>query len=204
MDYTNDLNWCNSYLLGNARPLNMSQIIIVCDDQGIPTGEYIPKKEGITGEGKKHLAVSVLLINGNNEVLLQKRKHLVFDNLWDLTASTDLSHFENKDESLEEAADRCLKREYDINNINGLKKLGGFSYFAPYHTVQGDFCENEYDIILTGEYDGEVKMNPEVGYEYKWVDKEEFLKDIDQNPQNYTPWAIEGVKVLKQKGFFVK
>lgn len=178
-----------------------NQIIIVCDDKGNPTGEYIPKMAGISGEGIKHLAITVVLYNQKEEILLQKRKHLVFDSLWDLTASTDLSHLENKNDSFLEAAERCLKKEYSISNLV-LQNQGGFSYFAPYHTAQGDFCENEYDVIMTGEYDGEVKMNPEVGYEYKWMEKQDFLKDIESNPQNYTPWAIEGVKLLKDKGFF--
>ena len=176
-----------------------NQIIIVCDDEGNPTGEYIPKMEGVSGDGKKHLAVSVLLVNKKNKVLLQKRKHLVFDNLWDVTASTDLSHFDSgKDETLEDAVRRCLKREYNIDSVNNLKNLGGFSYFAK----DGSHCENEYDVVWVREYDGEVNLNPEVGYEYKWMDKQDFLKDIETNPQNYTPWAIEGAKVLKDKGFF--
>lgn len=175
----------------------VNQIIIVCDDKGNPTGEYIPKMAGVSGDGKKHLAITVVLYNKKEEILLQKRKHQVFDNLWDLTASTDLSHFEGKDESFEEAAERCLKREYSISNLK-LKNLGGFSYFAK----DGDHCENEFDVMLTGEYNGEVNLNLEVGYEYKWMEKQGFLKDIEANPQNYTPWAIEGVKILKQAGFF--
>lgn len=176
----------------------MEQIIIVCDDKGNPTGEYVPKSAGITGEGIKHLAVSVLLVNSEDEAVLQKRKHLVFDNLWDVTASTDVSHFEDgRNETLEEAVKRCLKREYNIDQVNNLKNLGGFSYFAK----DGSHCENEYDVIFVGEYDGELTLNPDVGYEIKWVDKKEFLRDIEANPQNYTPWATEGVKVLKQAGF---
>ncbi|MBI2020597.1 NUDIX domain-containing protein [Candidatus Daviesbacteria bacterium] len=136
--------------------------------------------------------------NSQGEVLLQKRKHQVFDNLWDVTASTDLSHFEDgRDEKVEEAAYRCLKREYGIEKVENLKTLGGFSYFAK----DGEHCENEYDYILVGGYDGEVNMDPNVGYEYKWVKKEDFLKDIEQNPKNYTPWAIESAKILKQVGF---
>ena len=174
-----------------------NQIIIVCDEQGNPTGEYIPKMEGVTGDGKKHLAVTVLLYNHQGQVLLQKRKHQVFNGLWDMTASTDLSHFEDHDETFDQAAKRCLKREFNINDVD-LKILGGFSYFAK----DGSHCENEYDVILVGEYNGAVKIHPDVGYEYKWISKQDFLKDIQANPQNYTPWAIEGVQVLKQKGFF--
>lgn len=171
-------------------------MIIICDEKGNPTGEYIPKIEGVTGEGKKHLAITVVIYNKNGQVLLQKRKHLVFDNLWDLTASTDLSHFKDRDETFEEAAQRCLKREWGVEV--DVKQIGGFSYFAK----DGEHCENEYDMILVGEYSGEVELNHEVGYEYKWAKKQDFLVDLKANPQNYTPWAIEAVKLLKERGFF--
>lgn len=173
--------------------------IIICDDNGIPTGEYVPKETGHTGLGKHHLAVTVLLVNSQGKVLLQKRKHKRFDNLWDLTGATDLYQLENgNNESIEQATLRCVKNEYDIQSIGNLKNLGGFNYFARWDGM----CENEYCVMMIGEYDGEIKMDPGVGYEYKWVSKNAFLKDIESNPQNYTPWAIKGVKVLKQSGFF--
>lgn len=76
--------------------------------------------------------------------------------------------------------------------------MGSFNYFAKY----GDFCENEHCFILIGEYNGKINMNPEVGYEYKWIDKHEFLKDIKQNSKKYSPWAFEAVKILKKSRFF--
>jgi isopentenyldiphosphate isomerase len=173
------------------------QIIIVCDEKGNPTGEYIPKSEGITGKGKRHLAITVVLQNNKSEVLLQKRKHLVFDNLWDFTGSTDNSRLKDgKNETFEEATMRCLKREYGILKVGNLRNLGGFDYFAK----DGDHCENEYCAMMVGEYEGEVNLNPEVGYTYKWMDIQEFLEDIGRNPKIYAPWVIEGVKVLKQEG----
>lgn len=174
------------------------QIILACDDQGNFTGEYIPKEVGHTGEGKRHLAITVLLENEKGEVLLQKRKHQVFDDIWDFTGATHPLHLEDHDETFEEATYRCLKREYDLNpqEIINLKNLGTFNYFASY---KNGLCENEHCALLVGEYNGEVKVNPEVGYGYKWMKKEEFLKDIEENPQNYSPWAVEGVKLLSRR-----
>lgn len=191
----------------------MDQRIVVCDDKGVPTGEYVAKEIGHTGDGKHHLAITVLLVNAQGQVLLQKRKHQRFDGLWDLTGATDLYHLaDGRDEGFEQATLRCIKTEYDIDNINNLKNLGGFNYFArdieqkrreaTHFARWNGMCENEYCVMMVGEYDGEIKMDPSVGYEYKWLSKAEFLKDIESNPQNYTPWAIEGVKLLKLSGFF--
>lgn len=176
----------------------MAQIILACDDQG-KFLEYIPKSVGHTGEGKRHLAISVLIYNSKGQVLLQKRKHQVFDNIWDITGATHPLHREDgTDESLEEATWRCLQREYGIKDRIPLKNLGFFNYFAPYHTVQGEYCENEHCAILIGEYNGEVTLNPNAGYEYVWIDKKDFLADFENNPKKYAPWVSGGVDILKK------
>lgn len=179
--------------------MNDKQIILACDDQGNFQGQYIPKEVGHTGSGKRHLAITVLLYNNKGQVLLQKRKHQIFDDIWDFTGATHPLHHENgTDETFEEATLRCLQREYGIESVQ-LKNLGTFNYFAQYD----DLCENEHCAMLIGEYNGEVNVNPEVGYGYKWMDKNEFLADIQQNPQHYSPWAIEGISVLKESSFFI-
>ncbi|MBI2329972.1 NUDIX domain-containing protein [Candidatus Daviesbacteria bacterium] len=167
----------------------MQQIILAVDDQGNFL-EYIPKEVGHTGKGRRHLAVAVLLYNSKGQALLQKRKHQIFDNVWDITGATHPLHLENNtDETLEEATLRCLSEEWGVAEKIVLKNRGFFNYFAQY----GEFCENEHCFLMTGEYDGEVYLNPSMGYEYKWMDKKEFLKDIRSNPQNYTPWAVSSM-----------
>lgn len=170
------------------------QVILAVDENGKFSGEYIPKMVGHTGKGKRHLAITVLLYNKRGEVLLQKRKHKIFDNIWDLTGATHPLHKEDgTDESLEEATRRCLRVEYGISEVGEVRVVGEFNYFAKY----GKYCENEHCAILVGEYDGPIKMDPNVGYEYKWVEREEFLKDIEKNPKNYTAWAQKAAKFLK-------
>jgi isopentenyldiphosphate isomerase len=72
--------------------------------------------------------------------------------------------------------------------------LGFFDYFAQY----GKFCENEHCAILIGEYNGPLRLNPKVGYSYKWIPDREFLQDIEENPKNYSPWAKESAKIIKK------
>jgi isopentenyldiphosphate isomerase len=56
--------------------------------------------------------------------------------------------------------------------------------------------------MLVGEYNGDFKLNEEVGYGYKWMSKKEFIEDVEKNPNNYSPWTVAGAKVLKEAGFF--
>ncbi|MBI4059284.1 NUDIX domain-containing protein [Candidatus Microgenomates bacterium] len=177
---------------------NSRQIILACNEQG-NFQEYIPKEVGHAGNGKRHLAITVLIYNDKGEVLLQQRKHKVFDNIWDITGATHPLHREdNTDENFTEATLRCIKREYNIDPLP-LQNLGSFNYDAQY----GDLCENEHCAMMLGEYNGPLKLNNEVGYSYKWMDKNEFLADIRKNPQKYSAWAKKGVEILKKKGFFI-
>lgn len=174
----------------------MDQIILACDEKGNFL-EYIPKKEGHTGKGRRHLSITVLLYNKNDQVLLQKRKHKVFDNIWCFTGDTHLLHIQTGDETLEQATWRCLRVEYGIRDKISLSNLGTFNYFAK---IDG-LCENEHCAMMVGKYEGGIKMNPKTAYEFKWVSKEEFLKDFESNPQKYAPWVVEGITILKKNNF---
>ncbi len=174
------------------------QTILACDDSGNFL-EYIPKSVGHTGQGRRHLAITVLLYNKDGEVLLQRRKHKVFDNIWCFTGDTHLLHTKIGDETFDHATQRCLRVEYGITEKIPFKNLGMFNYFEKI----GSLCENEHCAMMVGEYNnGEVNLNPSVGYEYQWVEKRQALADMETNPQKYAPWVIEGLKVLKQSGFF--
>lgn len=175
------------------------QTILAVDDKGNFTGEYVDKEEAHTGEGKHHLAITVILTNSSEQILLQKRKHKRFDNIWDGAGATHQLHLEDgRDETDEQATLRCLKDEWGITQVEKLDNLGGFNYFAK----DGNNCENEFCKLLVAKYDGEVKLNEEAGYEYKWIGKRELLGDIDLHPESYTPWVVEAVKLLKQNNFF--
>jgi isopentenyl-diphosphate Delta-isomerase len=173
------------------------QIISAVDAKGNFL-EYVSKEKAHTGEGIHHLAITVFVFNSKGEILLQKRKHKVFNNIWENTASTHQLHKKDgTDETDEEATQRALKREYGIENIE-LENLGGFNYFQKI----GELCENEFCKLLIGQYDGKTKFNSEVAYEIKWMDKKKFLNDLENNHQNYTPWTIKSIKLLKDRGFF--
>ncbi len=173
------------------------QIILACDDQG-NFQEYIPKSVGHTGLGRRHLAITVLIHNSRGEVLLQKRKHQVFDNIWCFTADTHPLHLDDKDETIDEACARCLEREYNIQQKIEFKDYGTFNYFGKYN----QYCENEYCHLIVGEYSGQFNLNPEAGYECKWLFKHDFLTDFTENPQKYAPWVPGAVEILKKENFF--
>lgn len=170
------------------------QIIQEVDDNG-KFLKYIPRMEGHTGLGKRHLGITILVLNNKGQILLQKRKHMVFDNIWCFSADTHPYNLDSRDETIDEASKRALKEDFDIGGLD-LENLGFFNYSEQ----DGKYCENEYCAMVVGEYNGEIKMNPEHGYDFVWMDKKEFLKDFENNPEKYAPWVPGGVKILKEKG----
>src|SRR5579864_2189064 len=119
------------------------QKLLLVDNNDTFLGEYTEKELCHTGNGKHHRAFVVVVFNDANQILLQKRKHKRFDNVWDVAAISHVLHLSDHDETYEEAALRSLKTEMDIPEIS-LQKIGAFNYFARYGTQ----CENEYCAIL--------------------------------------------------------
>jgi len=174
------------------------QVVLLCDERGRFRDEYAAKEIAHSGDGLRHLAITILLYNWQGQVLLQRRKHRIFDDVWDFTAATHLLHGEDgSDETVESAATRCLLREYRLSGVE-TRAYGAFAYFARY----GSLCENEHCTVLVAECNGGFSLNREVGYDSRWMDKARFLRDVEQHPEAYSPWAVEGVKALKADGFF--
>lgn len=157
---------------------------------------YGPRSRFHTGLGTLHRAFVTLLFNAQNQVLLQRRKHKLFDGYWDFTAISHPLHLSNgHDETYQEASDRALDKEMGIGHVE-VKKIGAFVYFAK----DGKNCENEYCAVLVGKWTGKHKPNPDEVYESKWIDFKQFLIDVGHNQKIYTPWAVLAASNLKDLG----
>lgn len=145
------------------------------------------------GQGVRHRAFVTLLFDSQNRVLLQKRKHKLFNGLWDLTAISHPLHIDGHDETYQEASDRALKKEMGIKSAK-IKKIGAFNYFAQ----DGKNCENEYCAVLIGNFDGHVISNPQEVYEFKKITFKEFINDLKKHRSSYTPWALRAKPILEK------
>lgn len=175
------------------------QQLILVDKNDRFLGKYAPKNQSHTGKGLRHRAFTILILNNKKEVLLQKRKHQVWDNVWDLTNSHPLHLKNGYDETIEQAASRCLKREWGVDFP--IKNLFGFSYFARY---KNNLCENEYCYFLLGRYSGKVFPNNQVAYDFKWLALFKLLKKVKTHPENYTPWLVRSLQELEKSSFLKK
>lgn len=170
----------------------MDETLILVNEKDKFLG-YASREECHSGEGKRHRAFATLLMDNDGNVLLQKRKHKLFNNLWDLTAISHPLYFKNRDETLQEASDRALAKEMGIGHVE-VENLGAFNYFA----MHDDNCENENCAVLVGTYDGDYKANPEEVYEVKKIPFDTFVADVRASPKIYTPWAVLAIDILQK------
>jgi len=134
-----------------------------------------------SGKGMLHRAFSVFVFNSRGELLLQQRSKRKL--LWPLYWSNTCCSHPQAGESYERAGQRRLQTEMGFTCP--LKKVGIFQYKAEY---KDRGSENELCAVLVGKHDGEVSLNSEEVAIYKWRDFQELKEDIEENPDNYTPW----------------
>ncbi len=172
----------------------MSETLILVDKEDNPVG-YEEKIAAHTNGGHLHRAFSIFIQNSKGEMLLQlrsKAKHH-FRSLW---TNPCCSH-PRKGEELQKAVHRRLKQEFGFDV--GLKEIFSFVYKAT--DEDSGLTEYEFDHVFIGKYDGIPKPNPEEIDDWKWVAVKELKKDLNENPEKYTPWLkIAFDRVVKQTG----
>src|SRR3990167_1728773 len=97
--------------MNNSPYLQQSQTIIRVDEKGNAIGE-IDKWEAHK-KGILHKGFSVALFH-KDQILLQLRKHPVFDKVVDVTASSHPLVIDGKNQPEEEAVHNCLVREWNV------------------------------------------------------------------------------------------
>ena len=66
-----------------------------------------------------------------------------------------------------------------------LNEILSFIYKAK---VNNELTEWEFDHVFIGNFDREIKINPEEADDFKWISTDDLKKDIKKNPEKYTPW----------------
>lgn len=132
-------------------------------------------------QGKLHRALSVFIINDNDEFLLQKRALDKYHSpgLW---SNTCCSH-PRKDELVSKAAERRLFEEMGIKT--SLEKIFHFKYKVKF---ENGLIENEFDHVFCGKYSGSPNINVLEVSEWKWMSVKDIKKDLIENSGRYTFW----------------
>lgn len=136
-----------------------------------------------------HRAISVFLVNENNELLMQQRSKNKYHGA-NLYANTCCSH-PTLGEDVKDAAVRRLNDELGIEFKNFTSK-----YTVLYNVkMEKNLTEHEFDHIFIGYTSSSIdmKINPDEVQAVKWLDVEKINNELKSGEHSiqYAPWFIE-------------
>jgi len=166
----------------------MTQVILV-DKHDQVIGQ-LEKKQAHLDKGQLHQAISVLLFNSKRELLIQQRSNnkMLWPGFW---ANTCCSH-PASGESYQQAAERRLQQEFNIQAQ--LKFHHQFIYQAQYQDIGSEY---ELCHVFTGISDKTPQPDKQEISDWKYINLKDLKKDIENNPEKYTPWFKSELKTIK-------
>ncbi|MEN8224550.1 MAG: isopentenyl-diphosphate Delta-isomerase [Bacteroidota bacterium] len=171
--------------------MKAEQVILVDDkDREIGSMEKIEAHE----KALLHRAFSIFVFNESGQMMLQRRALSKYHSpgLW---TNSCCSH-PRPGESLQQATSRRIVEEMGFSC--DMHEVLSFIYKAPF---DHGLTEHELDHVFMGIFNDEPEINPEEVAEWKWVDVDELLSDVDANPDNYTVWFKIALAEMERKGY---
>lgn len=149
-----------------------SEIIGVCD-------KLIAHKSGTY-----HLAYSILIINSNLEMLIQKRAKDKYHSsgLWSNACCSHPSSLSDLENSMHE------RLKYEMGIDTNLIWLFNHRYNVE---LDNTLIENELDYVYLGNFDGTPVPNVLEVDDWRWAPIDELDNEIKYNPEHFTPWFRE-------------
>ncbi|UCG88538.1 MAG: isopentenyl-diphosphate Delta-isomerase [Gemmatimonadota bacterium] len=177
---------------GRPAPAVPSDQVVLVDAQDRSIGTY--PKLAAHQEGRLHRAVSVLVSDGDERILLQRRAITKYHSggMWSNTCCTH----PYPNESPAAAAHRRLQEEMGFDC--DLERTGSILYRTE---LTGGLIEHEYDHVFLGEFEGEPQPDPVEVADWRWVGLTELLAQRDLMLQAYTPWFWLVLEHLREAGW---
>jgi len=167
------------------------ELVVLVDENNNEIGTA-PKDTVHTKNTPLHRAFSLFFFNSKKELLLTRRADTkkTFPGVW----TNSVCGHPGPGEKVIEAAKRRLYDELGITGVE-VKEVSPYRYrFADKNGI----VENEICPILVAFSDANPKVNPEEVDEWEWMDWKEFLAEIQNNPDKYSPWSINEAAILKK------
>ncbi|TMI44656.1 hypothetical protein E6H19_07090 [Candidatus Bathyarchaeota archaeon] len=103
--------------------------------------------------GEKHVGITIACVDDDGRILVQLRKHRIFNKVWSLSGDTHPRKYDTrKVETLSEAARRCAKEDLGVV-IKRWGKTVSLSYSAR-DPRDPRYCENELLHVLATKHGG--------------------------------------------------
>lgn len=153
--------------------------VILVDEQDVTIGS-MNKMEAHLG-AHLHRAISVFIVNNKGEWLLQQRTTGKYHSkgLW---SNACCSH----PAPAEKTADAAVRRlKYEMGITAPLTDLFSFHYKAE---LENGLTEHEIDHVFWGVCDEKPNPNPNEVMDYRYVDYETILNEVNTSPEKYSEW----------------
>jgi len=158
----------------------MEHVILVdSENKQVGTMEKLEAHE----KGLLHRAFSIFVFNSTGEMLIHQRAEGKYHcgGMW---TNAVCSH-PRPGESQSKALQRKMLQEMGF--CADVKKAFDFTYKAE---LSNGLVEHEYDEVFYGVYEGELSPNPEEVQNYRYASIDEIRKEMNRNPDLFTPWFI--------------
>lgn len=157
----------------------MDEQVILVDEKDNPIG--IMEKMEAHRKGALHRAFSIFIFNNKGELLLQQRALDKYHSGGKWT-NTCCSHPRPNEKTID-AAQRRLQEEMGMSC--DLTFNFQFQYKAEFNN---GLIEHEIDHVFFGKSDSLPILNPNEVESYQYKTLIGIKKDIQQNPEEFTPW----------------
>ena len=169
-----------------------SEALILVDDADREVG-HLDRARCHAGSGVLHRAFSLLIFNGNGELLLQQRS--AGKRLWPLYWSNSCCSHPRRAESMETAIHRRLKEELGLSCP--LHFLFKFRYQAQFDAAG---AEHELCSVFIGRCAGPLKVDREEIVAWRWVSPAALQAEMaGPHASQFTPWfRLEWARVWSE------
>jgi len=129
-----------------------------------------------------HRAISIVVFDKSRTKMLITRR-ATSKPTWGGFWSNAVCTHPYPEETYRSAAERRLTEELGVKTR--LKDVFSFIYEAKMDETWG---ERELDHTFIGHYNGELKPDPNEIMDHRWVAIGKLKRDLEKNPDKYTPW----------------
>jgi isopentenyl-diphosphate delta-isomerase len=155
--------------------------LILVDEADRGVG-HLSKRLCHEGRGILHRAFSLLVFNGDGELLIQQRS--ASKRLWPLYWSNSCCSHPRSDETMEGAIERRQHEELGLRCP--LHFLFKFQYQAQFDETG---AENELCSVFIGRCTDSVKINADEIHAWRWIGPEALQEEMSSGGAgNFTPW----------------